>query len=316
MSPSRSNILHNLGQMPLVDNNGHSSAGFDVMCRQAALRRPRAMHPQMIVRRRPTLWPAPSQMERRSQAARRRLRRRAVTFRLGVRAALEGPPGLAKYETLVNAEEQETTTIGNAPLEDVPDETEAITFGEQEDEPDRPDVTTFEEQDTRSLLRPEDEDPRSLLRPVPPKETRDGDPVHELSPSKQKNFPILTEKYLELMENRFEFEWNIFPGLASLEILQKIQEGLQDRNIEPEKYEDPSSCQCSMTSNGHREEILRNLFQIPNKSRSMLRDSREDTGHSSALETKRSGTELSAIHLKENGIPQLRRWWNDRASVL
>ena len=50
-----------------------------------------------------------------------------------------GPFGLAKYETLVNAEEQETTTIGDAPLEDVPDET---------------DIITFEEQDTLSLLRP------------------------------------------------------------------------------------------------------------------------------------------------------------------
>ena len=145
--------------MPLADNNGHSPACFDVMCRQVAPRRPKAMHPQMIVHRRPTLWLAPSQMERRSQAARRRLRRRAVIFGLGVRAALEGPPGLAIYETLVNAEEQETTTIGDAPLKDVPDETEVITFGEQ---------------DTRSLLRPEDEDPRSLLRPVPPNETRDG----------------------------------------------------------------------------------------------------------------------------------------------
>ena len=38
-----------------------------------------------------------------------------------------GPPGLARYETLVNAEEQETTTIGDAPLEDVPDDTEVIT---------------------------------------------------------------------------------------------------------------------------------------------------------------------------------------------
>ena len=35
-----------------------------------------------------------------------------------------------------------------------------------------------------------------------------------------------------------EFEWRIFPGLSSLEILQKIQEDLQDRHIEPEKSED------------------------------------------------------------------------------
>ena len=51
-----------------------------------------------------------------------------MIIRLGVRAALEGPPGLARYETLVNAEEQETTTIGDAPLEDVPDETEVDHF--------------------------------------------------------------------------------------------------------------------------------------------------------------------------------------------
>ena len=40
-----------------------------------------------------------------------------------------------------------------------------------------------------------------------------------------------------------EFEWNIFPrfstlGLTSLEILQKIQQDLQDRNIKPEDVED------------------------------------------------------------------------------
>ena len=34
-----------------------------------------------------------------------------------------------------------------------------------------------------------------------------------------------------------EFEWNIFPGLTSLEILQKIQKDLQNQNIEPENFE-------------------------------------------------------------------------------
>ena len=60
------------------------------------------MHPQMFEHLRPTLWPAPSQTVRRSQAARRRLRRRALIFRLGARAALVGPPRLAKYGTLIN----------------------------------------------------------------------------------------------------------------------------------------------------------------------------------------------------------------------
>ena len=48
-----------------------------------------------------------------------------------------------------------------------------------------------------------------------------------------KNFdsPIITENHLE-------FEWNIFPGLTSLEILQKIQKDLQNQNIEPVSFEE------------------------------------------------------------------------------
>ena len=61
------------------------------------------------------------------------------------------------------------------------------------------------------------------------------------------------------------------------------------------------------TKRGNSERCISNA----NKSRMMRRDSREDTGHSSALEMKRNGMELSAIHLKENGIPQPLRWWND-----
>ena len=80
-----------------------------------------------------------------------------------------------------------------------------------------------------------------------------------------------------------------------------------------------------MTSIGQGNEMQKDVLQIPNKSRISRRDSRDDIGHSSALETKRSGTELSATHLKEHGIPSLHGWWNDskkpvtqcsRASVL
>ena len=53
------------------------------------------------------------------------------------------------------------------------------------------------------------------------------------------------------------------------------------------------------------------VFQIPNESRITRRDSREDIGHSSALETKRNGMELSVLNLKENEIPPPHRWWND-----
>ena len=43
---------------------------------------------------------------------------------------------------------------------------------------------------------------------------------------------------------------------------------------------EPSSRQCSMISNGQRKEIQNNVFQIPKKSRSTRRNSREDTGRS------------------------------------
>ena len=52
-------------------------------------------------------------------------------------------------------------------------------------------------------------------------------------------------------------------------------ETLNPKSLKIESY----SCQRSMTSNGHGEEIQRNVFKIPNKSTIARRDSREDAGH-------------------------------------
>ena len=126
---------------------------------------------------------------------------------------------------------------------------------------------------------------------------------------------------------QIEFEWNIFPGLTSLEIFQKIQKDLKGQNIEPEKFEDRTIFMLMFndidwTKMGNSKRCIPNSEQVKKFTR---RDSREDTGHSLAWETRRSGTEISATHLKENGIPSLHRWWNDskklvteysRASVL
>ena len=49
---------------------------------------------------------------------------------------------------------------------------------------------------------------------------------------------LLMESYWESIENQVSFEWNIFSRLTSLQILQKIQGDLPERNIEPEKFED------------------------------------------------------------------------------
>ena len=84
--------------------------------------------------------------------------------------------------------------------------------------------------------------------------------------------PILTDNYLALIAKRFSSS-GIFPRTHSLEILQKI---LNLRRLQMES----SSCRCSMTSIGRREEIQNNEFQIPNKSRITRRDSRKGTGHS------------------------------------
>ena len=49
---------------------------------------------------------------------------------------------------------------------------------------------------------------------------------------------IVTKMFLsnftESMESELSFEWNIFPGLTSLELLRKIQEYLGSRNIDPQ----------------------------------------------------------------------------------
>ena len=101
------------------------------------------------------------------------------------------------------------------------------------------------------------------------------------------------------------------PGLTSLEILQKIQKDLQDRNIEPKNFEDRIIFMFSDIEWTKKGKFRTMYFIFGKRSRITRRDSREDTGHSLALETKRNGMELSVKHLKENGIPPPHKRWND-----
>ena len=51
----------------------------------------------------------------------------------------------------------------------------------------------------------------------------------------------MSASYKELLvidEEPIEFEWNILTGFSSLQLLQKIQNDLRERNIEPEKFTD------------------------------------------------------------------------------
>ena len=121
-------------------------------------------------------------------------------------------------------------------------------------------------------------------------------------------YPILTEKYLELMENRLSssgiFAQDLRHWRSSRRSRNICKIGtLNHKNLKIES----SSCQCPMTSNGQRNEIQNNVFQIPKKSRCMLRSSR---GHWTFLK-KRNGMKVTNIRLKENGFPPPRKWWND-----
>ena len=74
-------------------------------------------------------------------------------------------------------------------------------------------------------------------------------------------------------------------------------------NIEPEKFEDRIIFMSMLndiewTQRGYSETCVSN----PNKSRLTGRDSREDIGHSSALETKRNGMELSVIQYSRASV--------------
>ena len=49
---------------------------------------------------------------------------------------------------------------------------------------------------------------------------------------------ITSGELLGIDGEAIEFECNIFPGFTSLQILQEVQNDLQKRNIEPEKFTD------------------------------------------------------------------------------
>ena len=117
---------------------------------------------------------------------------------------------------------------------------------------------------------------------------------------------ILTEIFLDLMENRLSFEWNIFLGLMSLEKLRKNQKDLQEQNIEPENLEDRVIFMSMFndvvwTRRGNAEQCISNSEQIKNYTKKFHAGA---FGHSLDLEAKRGVMEKSITLLKENGKTQ------------
>ena len=119
--------------------------------------------------------------------------------------------------------------------------------------------------------------------------------------------PLLTKKNWESIENQLSSS-----GISSQDlhqILQRIQNGLQERNIEPEKFGDriifmSMFNDIEWTRKGNAENCISNS----EKSRRTRRDSRMDVGRSWAVETKRSAMEIATTNLRENGNPSLHRW--------
>ena len=139
-------------------------------------------------------------------------------------------------------------------------------------------------------------------------------PNMEKSTQRNSTGPIAYRKLFVIDGEPIEFEWNILPGLTSLEILQKIQRDLQDRNIEPENVEDWIIL-VSMFNDiewtkekGHPEQCISSSEKVKNHAKRFSR------GHWTSLGPgveKSNGMELTVTHLKENGILPPHRWWND-----
>ena len=112
------------------------------------------------------------------------------------------------------------------------------------------------------------------------------------------------EEFRQSNSNRpIEFDWNISQDLRHWRSSRKSRKTSKIKTLNLKNLEiESSSRQCSMTSNGQRKEIQKNVFQTPNTSRITRRDSREDIGHSFNLVMKRNGMELTVILLQENGI--------------
>ena len=111
---------------------------------------------------------------------------------------------------------------------------------------------------------------------------------------------------------RIEFEDNIYPGPTALQILQKTQNDLQERNIKPEKLEDriifmSMFIHIERTRKGNEEICISKSEKVKTHAKRFSRGHWTFFGPGDEL--KWYGT-LSYTP-ERNGVPSLPRWWND-----
>ena len=103
-----------------------------------------------------------------------------------------------------------------------------------------------------------------------------------------------------------EFEWNIFPGFTTLQLVREVQKSSYPKwAIHHNSKDKLSSCRCSMTLHGELQTMNRNLLLTPHLCLFLQRDFQQDVGHSSDLDQKSSGILLTSIDKEENGTKSL-----------
>ena len=102
----------------------------------------------------------------------------------------------------------------------------------------------------------------------------------------------------------------IFPGPATLEILQKIQEDRNALRINPEQSEGIILFMSMFNDIDWTKEgkFFRQFVEFREGKRLRKKGSRADIGHSSVHEKKTNGVERTLTNLKENGMKSLMSW--------
>ena len=100
-----------------------------------------------------------------------------------------------------------------------------------------------------------------------------------------------------------EFEWNIFPGFTTLQLVREVQELLSRLSVQPENFTGriifmSMFNDISWRSKDNEKECESSAQLV---SLSVRKDFHQDNGHSSDLDQKRNGILLMIANHKENG---------------
>ena len=108
-----------------------------------------------------------------------------------------------------------------------------------------------------------------------------------------------------------EFEWSIFPGCTTLQLINKVQEFMTKWATHHNSKDELSSCRCSMTSYGDLKTMIGNAVLTPHLCLYWRKDFEQDDGLSSDLDQKRSVVLLTLTNHEESGTESQSWWWSN-----